>query len=237
MKKLLSLVTLVLSVLFYSCNKQNSGENDAVKTITIDGEFSDWDTLDQTKIVTAKHNNNSGWEGLVRKIRVYANSQYVFYLIEFNDHLLKTFLKDGDTLPTRINLNTDGEFTSGYKKYFLDSYDFMFEGELADGMGSFTNFDVKLYQNIGGSWTKPELGTGVLNAVGKDEKIEISLDIAKFNELAAKSSVPMLMGDTFQTGMTFYDSDWSPVCVLPNAQASETEDHGLEHLLNVTVDK
>lgn len=240
MKQLLSLVALVLSVLFYSCNKEVPGGKDAtpaITTITIDGDFSDWAAIDQTKIVTAKHNNNSGWDGTVRRLSVYANSQYVFYLIEFDDQSLQFYMKGRDILPTRINLNTDGEFKSGYNKYFLDSYDFMFEGELADGAGGFTNFDVKLYQRINNAWTKPELGSGVLNAVGKDNKVEISLDIAKFNELAAKSSVPKLMGDTFQTGMTFYNGDWQPIGVLPNAPTSETDEEGLANLLNVTIDK
>ena len=236
MKKLFFFVTLVSSVLFFGCNKPSSGEEDtAVTTITIDGKFSDWDNFDQSKIATARHNNNSGWDGTIRRFRVYANPQYVFYLIEFDERSLQNLLKDGGSLPTRINLNTDGEFTSGYNKYFLDSYDFMFEGDLAVADTGFTDFDVQLFQRIGGIWEK--LGTGVLNAVGEGNKVEISLDIAKFNELAALSSDPMPMKNSFQTGMTFYDADWSPVGVLPNAETSETDDYGLEHLLTVIIDK
>ena len=193
--------------------------------MAIDGDFSDWATMEPGTFYKAV-NNNPDYSG-VKEMRVYATEETVFYYIKFDeDRLHDAMTAETPTINMRINLNTDGEFTSGYNNYFLDAYDFIIEGSIVSG-GAFKSFSGTLSQRIDNSWAS--LGSGMTTGAGSGIEYEIALDRAKFNVAANTSSVPMPMGNEFQTGLRFYWNGWNEFSNIPNASG------GYGHLLNVQI--
>ncbi len=213
-----------------------------VPAISIDGKFEDWATLGN-KAVSAKNATDSSWDA-VKEIRCYSDELYVFYYIEFDAEIAKEMLAaangsdaDGEPLglPIRLNINTDGEFTSGYLNYSLDGYDFIIEGSLA-GDGAWKSFDGTLHQRIG-SWVALQEG-GLCSGAGEGNHYEICLMRDAFNGAAATSEVPMPMGEVFQTGIRFYTPDWGELSNMPNSTPNPDseisgEQKGWGHLLEV----
>lgn len=252
MKKIFVLFALA-TVCLWSCNKDDKGKNNRnreeveeeyVMPIKIDGDVADWAKLDASKVAIAK-TKNENWPA-VKEIRCYADEFYVFYYIEFDSATAKELLAAANgtndkgealELPIRLNINTDGEFTSGYTSYSLDGYDFIMEGGLAQD-GAWKNFTPNMYQRIDG-WQilSPSEDGGLTEGAGKDNHYEIALSIAAFNAKASGSTVPMPMGSTFQTGIRFYTPDWGELSNMPNDVISESNEKGYGHLLNVTIDK
>ena len=217
-----------------------------VMPITVDGDFADWAKLDATKVVSAKCDPNALYTA-VKEIRVYADEFYVFYYIEFDNAQIGDLLAgsndpsdpDHDALPIRLDINTDGEFESGYNKYFQERYDFIIEGGIAS-KGQWCAFDADLLQRFESGWGDPALlpaGSGMLAGAGKDNKYEISLLRESFNAGCATSSAPKPMGDEFQTGITFDTAAWGELGGMPNAAVSEEDAKGWGHMLTVKTVK
>ena len=137
-------------------------------------------------------------------------------------------------LPIRLNLNTDGEFTSGYTSYSLDGYDFIIEGSLAED-GAWKSFDGTLYQRIGGWQNLKDAGNGLCSGAGSGNKYEICMIRELFNAAAGASAEPKLMGDEFQAGVRFYTPDWGELSNMPNGPVTEENSKGYGHLLNVVT--
>ena len=193
-------------------------------TIDIDGDFSDWSSLEAGTFYKVVNNPNSNWPG-VKEMRVYATEETVYYYVKFDQDALEQAKNAATpTMNMRICLNTDGELTSGYDGYFLDKYDFIFEGSIMT-YGAFKNFNGSLSQRINGAWSS--LGSGMTAGAGSGIEYEFSLDRTKFNTAANTSSVPMPMGNEFQTGLRFYWNGWDEFSNIPNASG------GYGHLLNV----
>lgn len=208
-----------------------------IPAIAIDGKFDDWAALGN-KAVSAKNAEGSNWDA-VKEIRCYADEVYVFYYIEFDSDLLAEQMAEvtGETncLPIRLNINTDGEFTSGYTSYSLDGYDFIIEGSLAENK-AWTSFDGTLHQRIG-SWNQLQ-ENGLCSGAGEANHYEICLMRDAFNAAAATSSVPMPMGEVFQTGIRFYTPSWGELSNMPNTTPNPDsevsgEQKGWGHLLEV----
>lgn len=208
-----------------------------VAPITIDGNFEDWATLDASKVASAKSDPESPWDA-IKEIRVYADEMYVFYYIEYDKAQISTILEEvtGEDvgLPIRLNINTDGEFTSGYASYSLDAYDFILEGSLAEEK-AWKSFDPTFYQRIDGWQELLASGNGITSGAGKDNKYEIQLLREIFNSAASTSAVPMPMGEVFQTGIRFYTAGWKELGNLPDGAVTEENAKGWGHLLNVTT--
>ncbi|MBO4416936.1 MAG: Ig-like domain-containing protein [Bacteroidales bacterium] len=208
--------------------------------ITIDGDFSDWSKLEAGTFKRAFNDPDSPWEG-VQEIRCFADPDHVFYYIKYNAEYLAELLdNEAEILPIRLCINTDGEFTSGYTSYFLEGYDFIIEGALAENK-AFTTYSGEMHQRIG-SWVslaKPE--DGVVTGKGAGSEYEIMPDRALFNEFAAKSSVPMLMGDEFQTGIRFYfinsSGKWDELSNMPNSSIDEEAGNGWGYLMRISTNK
>lgn len=256
MKKIFAFLAIA-AMCFVSCSKDNGNDNKKKHNddenndeeqvykapITIDGEFADWAALDATKVAKATSDPASPWNA-VKEIRVYADEMYVFYYIEYDSAQIGDLLaagktpdkEDHDGLPIRLNLNTDGEFTSGYTSYSLDGYDFIIEGSLAQA-GEWVEFDGTLHQRIG-SWVELLApGNGLCTGAGKDNKYEIQLTREVFNSAALGSTVPMPMGETFQAGIRFYTNTWAELGNMPDGAVTEDNTGGYGHLLNVTTVK
>lgn len=246
MKKIFAIMALVAAVAV-ACTKDdttgkkknkdnNPDEQTYVAPITIDGDVSDWAKLDASKVASAKSNADSPWDA-VKEIRCYADEMYVFYYIEYaKDQIADILGAATDELPIRLNINTDGEFTSGYTSYSLDGYDFIIEGSLAED-SKWTTYDGTLHQRIG-SWKELLApGNGLVTGAGKDNFYEIQLTREVFNSAAMASEVPMPMGDTFQTGIRFYTNGWGELANMPDGAVTDDNTGGYGHLLNVTTVK
>ena len=203
------------------------------KGITIDGDFADWSELEEGTFAKAVCDPNAPWES-VQEIRCYAADDMVYYYIKFDEESLAE-VADWSTKEAHLRLciNTDGEYESGYANYFLEAYDFIVEGcFIADG--AFTEFDGTLHQRIG-SWNAlMEPGNELVYGVGNGSEYEISLSRSKFNEAANTSTVPMPMGDSFQTGIRFYCNGWEEWSNMPNCDVDEEAGNGWGYLLRVT---
>ena len=216
-------------------------ENNA--PIVIDGVFDDWAALDAAKVAVAKNTPNSPWT-YARSMRVYADASHIYYFIEFDKQELAELMEEvkGDKgLPMRVNLNIDGEFTTGYTNYSLDGYDYIIEGSLAEN-GKWTSFDGTLHE---WGWREAKsdygwnevlaYGSGLTWGAGEGNKYELAVDRKVFNRVE-KLAEPKKIPDTFQTGLRFYTPSWGEMANLPNASVSDHE-QGWAHLLEIKTNK
>ena len=245
MKKFLAILAMAASFLAVSCQKNNGDDDDDNKQeetkglgIKIDGAFDDWATLKSDVVFSAKNNADSPWDA-VAEIRCCADKDFVYYYIRYNATAAKEQLADNDALNIRLCLNTDGEFTTGYQKYFLDFYDFIIEGPLADGAGKWTAFDGTLHQHSGGTASadfhellKPNNNLVMGKGAGSEYEILLAREI--FN-----NAVPAghKIGDTFYTGIRFYYAGWNEFSNMPNASVADGDGSGWGHLMKVTTAK
>jgi hypothetical protein len=205
-------------------------------TITIDGKFDDWSKLEAGTFAKALSDPDAPWEG-VKEIRCFANAETVFYYIKFDDEILaEAFEMEPNDMHLRLCINTDGEYESGYANYFLEAYDFIIEGTFAEG-GAFVDFDGEMHQRIDGwvSLLAPE--NGLVSGTGAGAEYEIALDRATFNLAANASSVPMPMGDEFQTGIRFYYNGWAEFSNMPNSSIEEEQGNGWGYLMRIHTQK
>ena len=205
----------------------------APQGITVDGDFSDWSELEAGTYAKAESDFNAPWEA-VQEIRCYAAGEMVYYYIKFDEESLAE-VADWATKEAHLRLciNTDDEFESGYANYFLEAYDFIVEGcFLADG--AFIEFDGTLHQRIGSWVSLLEPGNGLVYGVGNGSEYEISFNRTIFNQVANTSTVPMPMGDHFQTGIRFYCNGWDEWSNMPNCDVDEEQGNGWGYLLRVT---
>ena len=219
-----------------STNNDKDKPSDSFAGITIDGNFSDWEELKRSNTVFALNDSDSAWDA-VEEIRVWADDNNIYYYVLFDRDVIADYLAGKDTLPCRLNLNTDNEFESGYSNYFLQAYDFIIEGNLGDGLGDWGFFDGKLYQRIGSDWVMlMDEKNGLTIGAGGGVEYEIALDREMFNEGAAKSSVPMPLQNVIQTSMRFYETSttgkWVELSNMPN---SSIDDGKYGDLLEVNI--
>ena len=241
MKKILTFLAMTAAILAVSCNKDNNGDEDggneeqkAGLGIKIDGNFDDWATLKPEYVVSAKNNPNSPW-GAVTEIRCCADKDFVYYYIKYNKEELKEQMDNDDELHIRLCIDTNGDFSTGYESYFLDAYDFIIEGALADGAGSWGTYDGTLHQRISGAWSPIlEPNNNLVTGKGSGNEYEILLAREIFN-----NAVPAehKMGDVFHTGIRFYGYGWSELSNMPNTTIEEGDGNGWGHLMKITTVK
>ena len=211
-------------------------EAPAAAAITIDGDFSDWAAMDETKVKVSRNDPDSPWEGVL-ELRVYADAENVFYYIKFDSESLEdAFALDPNDMHLRLCINTDDEFDSGYQSYFLEGYDFIIEGTFAEG-GAFVDFDGTLHQRFSSWKSLLEPENDLVCGKGAGCEYEIAMDIAKFNEAANTSDDPKPMGDSFQTGVRFYYNGWQEFSNIPNSSLEEEAGNGWGYLMRITLDK
>lgn len=231
---------IAMMTIAVSCNnetkKEGPGKGDGPEgneaAIAIDGKFDDWSKVSGAAI--AVNSPESRWTG-VNEIRVYAEGDQIFYYVRYDKETIADLIQ-GEELPLRLNFNTDGEFTTGYGSYFNQAYDFMTELSVIDGSGNWGDaMSSTLYQRIDGSWSElAGPGSGLTIGAGAGREYEIAVDRTIFNRAANASTVPMPMGDTFQTSMRFYDNGWGELSNMPNDPDTE---NGYGDLLEITFVK
>jgi len=236
-------------MVFAACDPNNKPDNpggdpeepEYSAPIVVDGSIDDWARLDQSKVAIAKNSRDGAWDG-VNEMRVYADEYFVFYYIEYNNAVVSDLLASaGETLPMRINLNTDGEFSSGYANYFLQSYDFIIEIQLAEE-GKWINSGGTLHQRVGSDWNElAGPSSGLVSCAGNGNKVEIVLVREIFDNAVAASESASPLGDVFQTSLRFYETSstgkWEELSNIPNGNITEDNPDGYGKLLEVTTVK
>lgn len=241
MKKYLALLAMAASLLAVSCHKNNvDDEDDPTQEeskglgIKIDGSFDDWGALKPDVVVSAKNNPNSPWDA-VNEIRCCADKDFVYYYIKFNREAVNDLMDVKDDMPIRLCIDTNNDFTTGYENYFLDPYDFIIEGGLAEN-GAWATYDGTLHQRTSeGKWNeilKP--GSNLVTGKGSGGEYEILLAREIFsNAVPAEHKI----GDVFYTGIRFYGYDWGELSNMPNTSIEEGDGKGWGHLLKITTAK
>ena len=241
MKKFLTFLALAAAVCFVSCNKNDDDDEEQGQeaekglAIEIDGQFGDWAALKPEVVVSAKNNANSLWDA-VKEIRCCADKSFVYYYIKFDSSTLKDLMVSGEDLPIRLCINTDGEFTSGYANYFLEAYDFIVEGPLADGAGAWGTYDGEMHQRVDGWVSLLQPGNNLVFGKGSGSDYEIRLAREIFNNAV---SADQKMGDVFYTGIRFYwngSGSWEELSNMPNSSVEEVE-NSWGHLMKITTAK
>ena len=237
MKKYLALLAMAASLLAVSCHKNNvDDEDDPTQEeskglgIKIDGSFDDWGALKPDVVVSAKNNPNSPWDA-VNEIRCCADKDFVYYYIKFNREAVNDLMDVKDDMPIRLCIDTNNDFTTGYENYFLDPYDFIIEGGLAEN-GAWGTYDGTLHQRTSeGKWNeilKP--GSNLVTGKGSGGEYEILLAREIFsNAVPAEHKI----GD----GIRFYGYDWGELSNMPNTSIEEGDGKGWGHLLKITTAK
>ena len=241
MKKYLALLAMAASLLAVSCHKNNvDDEDDPTQEeskglgIKIDGSFDDWGALKPDVVVSAKNNPNSPWDA-VNEIRCCADKDFVYYYIKFNREAVNDLMDVKDDMPIRLCIDTNNDFTTGYENYFLDPYDFIIEGGLAEN-GAWATYDGTLHPRTSeGKWNeilKP--GNNLVTGKGSGGEYEILLAREIFsNAVPAEHKI----GDVFYTGIRFYGYDWGELSNMPNTSIEEGDGKGWGHLLKITTAK
>ena len=194
--------------------------------ITIDGDFSDWDALDPTKVSVAFGSENANWTAL-KKMKAFADDNALFVYFEYDPDVLY-WAKDEEYVPFHIWINSDNNDMTGmwYHGWETAGVDYLLESFLYyDG---YLNYhDSGLYKYIGDDcvdyWNWTEIGYDYSTGAGNGRAYEVRLDL---------DALPI--SDTFSIGIDI-EQWWNSVGLLPNAEPTDDNVDGKATLLPVNV--
>ena len=204
-------------------------EGDYVSPITVDGDFSDWDKLDASKVSVAKCDADAKWTAL-KTVKVYADAMYINVYFEFDESEL-----DLSSVPFHVYINEDASAAAGNDQFKgQGGQDWLLEGFVfADG--EFCSYDPFLFSYDGAEdtveWAYTELlpeNSGVGSGAGSGSAYEFAI------------MTEMLMGvnlaDSFTIGFDI-QNDWNSVGVLPNTAVTDENTNGSVEMLVVNIAK
>lgn len=264
MKKFWTLAAMFAAVMtsFYACEKPEDDKNRHddeeeetpafVSPIKIDGDFSDWDALDASKVseCTLPEGAFEGHNRLL-KAKVYADNLYINVYIEFD--LANMNPADDSGTPVHVYFDSDNDATTGgYGDEFADAcVDCMLENAIYDsaGSGAHVSWDPALFKwwgepnGSGWLWTDPDIVPGSDNAwgavMGNGSGIATGAGDGKGKyemQIMREMMVGVTFADTFGIGFDIQQA-WSSVGVLPAVAADpETNPNGLADMMKVTID-
>ena len=93
--------------------------------------------------------------------------------------------------------------------------------------------DINTYQQVAMADALSS-GNSLVSGKGAGNQYEICLIKEIFNGAAAKTAVPMQMGDVFQAGIRFYTSAWGELSNMPNGAVTDDNTEGWGNMLTVT---
>ncbi|MBO7188100.1 MAG: hypothetical protein J6V31_00755 [Tidjanibacter sp.] len=241
MKKFFALAAM--AAMFFACGEKPVGPNpgpgpgpepDVFESkITIDGDFSDWDTLDASKVVVAENATAPVKYGALKLVKVYADEMYVnVYFEAYED------VEAGAAYHINLCFNSDNsELTGGYAGVWSDAgVDYLAQGWVYDGT-VYGSYDPGVYPWVGEvgaegwSWSTTEGQVDEGNGVAKGAGTVLAYEIQLTREMT-----PCQWEDTFTMGIG-YTKAWGNVGVLPNATATEEDPNGLAPQMVITIDK
>ena len=211
--------------------------------ITIDGNFSDWNKLDASKIATAYSNPDAYYTAL-NTVKVYADEFYVFVYFEWDTNQTNPEPNE-EYVPFHMYINRDGNAASGgFSDYFSDACsDLLLEGLIyPDGrtIGPF-------YPCLVSEWIGEVNGSGwqwgwdgllyeyysdddICKGAGVEGKYELLISRAKMDAL----HIPI--ADNFSIGFEI-EKAWNAVGLLPNDAKTSNNPYGISPSLKVIAAK
>jgi len=205
--------------------------------LTIDGDFSDWTTLEEGTFSEAYGCDYANWPALTR-CKVYANAVKIYVYTEWDTDMI-TYQADEEHVPFWCFINTDVNVsTSGFTDWFTDAcFDVMLQGLLYDSNGM-TSYDPGCNRWVGGwtgdtiyggFWNWEDLGAkGFCEGAGIDGKYELSIDRAALKDLGFP------VAEVFSMGFAIAQC-WEPVGILPNTMPSVDNYLGIASPLKIVT--
>lgn len=191
--------------------------------IKIDADFSDWDALDASKVAETVCAEDAKWKAL-KKMRVYANDDYIWMYFELDESMLKT--DAGAVLNVFFNADNDPS-TGGNPlgEHLGNDVDYMLQGYCYQP-GGYSSWSPTFWQYSGKvgavEWKWDNISaSGIGSGSGKAGKYELQI-------MRLMMDVPF--ADTFTVGVDL-QQNWISSGVLPNAKGGAAEK------LAVTIDK
>ena len=199
--------------------------------IQIDGNFSDWDALDNSKVSMAQCAADARWEAL-KVMKVCADANYVYVYFEWDPDMIY-HEPDVDHVPFHCFLNTDGNTsTGGFSDWFSDACtDVLLEGFIYPGGAEIGSYDPGAYAwsgaPNGSGWVWDDLGAeNLCQGAGIEGKYELLID------RAAMAALGFPIAEVFSIGIDIEQS-WDRVGILPNATPTDDNYNGIAPSLTV----
>ena len=206
----------VMPNLFLGADPTPPVEED-VNTITIDGDFSDWDALAAAKVYVAKSSEDSRYLGL-KTLKINATSTNINGYLEVNDDIIVPDV----SVYMNIYLNADNSISAGNDTWKGQAgIDYMTEGYLMKS-NAFVSYDPTLYIYTGAedkwSWSVESIlskGKGISKGAGSGSRYEFTIDKAKLAENQ------VVINDTFSLGVII-SQNWNTIGALPSGENGES---------------
>lgn len=246
-----------LAGMFLSCSKENGkgyrpgGDDDdeeeqtAAITLTIDGDFSDWDALPETVNVTTVTTDAKASRTALTGAKFCMDENFVYVYFIYDE----TQITDKSWVPFHVYLDADNsDATGGYGDEFEDAdTEFLLETAVFSG-GEFISWDPALFKwwgEVGGTgwvWSDPNTehssddlwgavlgeGSGIASGAGKGNAYELRI----IKEMCAG----VTFADTIGIGIDI-QQNWTSVGVLPNTAVSDSNVNGLAPKAKVAITK
>lgn len=209
-----------------------------VQRINIDGDFSDWNDIDQYLLTVAKCDPEAKYTAL-STLKAYADEYYIFLYVEYDEEQII----DRSWVPFHVFINVDyGNATGGFVDYWTGSFiDCMLETAIvADD--AYANYDPSFFKwwgEVGGTgwcWTDPSVehsgsdnwgaiigeGSGVASSAGRGNAFEIAI--------LKEMLIGFEFAGTYTIGVEIEQS-WNAVGVLPNTACTDDNPNGKAPML------
>ena len=194
--------------------------------IKIDGDFSDWDNLDESLVSVAYCASNPRKTAL-QVLKAYADDESLFVYFEYDPDQIY-WERDVEHVPFHIWVNSDNNsFTGGLQSGFRDAgADYLLESFLYAG-GELAYEEGGLYRWYGQDytydWAWDSYAYGTSSGAGNGHAYEVRLNLNNFPH-----------NSSFSIGIDIEQS-WDSVGMLPNASVTDSNPNGESVLLPVNV--
>lgn len=179
--------------------------------IEIDGAFSDWDALDESKLAVVESVEGADWD-LINKMTIYATADYIWICLDFNEAGLD---KSVDA-SMNIYMNSDNDASTGCApttEFSGADVDCLLQGYIF-AAGKYISYNPTLYLFRGEngfvgwpSWDGVASGN-VAEGAGVSGRYELRLN--------REAMVDLPIADTFTIALDIQQS-WVTLGALPNA--------------------
>lgn len=189
-----------------------------VNTITIDGDFSDWDALPASKVYVAKRTEDARYHAL-KTLKINATSTNINGYLEVDSDIIAPDV----SVYMNIYINADNSTSAGNDTWKGQAgIDYMTEGYLMKS-NAFVSYDPTVYEYTGAedkwSWSVSSIlpkGNKISSGASSGTRYEFTIDKAK---LADEHQI--VINDTFSLGVII-SQNWNTIGALPCGENGET---------------